>query len=92
MYHYKNITAGAPTTTICSSTPGVLHAITINKMTASAVIVAYDGVDATGIVIATITNPGALLKSQDTLIYDVATKRGLCIVTTTAQDITISYN
>jgi len=90
--NYKNITLGAPTTTVLKTTQGVLHSITINKKAASAIIAIYDGITAaTGTLIGTITNPGTLLSSQETLIYDVAFSKGLTIVTTTAQDITVAY-
>jgi hypothetical protein len=93
MYNYTNITAAAPTTTICASRPGSLGKIIINKATASAVIIAYDDIVANAsAIIATITLPGTLLKSQDVLEYDIATKRGLTIVTSTgACDLTIAY-
>lgn len=91
-FAYKNITLGAPTTTAVKTLPGILHCITINKAAVSAIIAVYDGLSASGTLIATITMPATLLKNQVSLVYDVAFAVGLTIVTTTAQDITVSYN
>jgi hypothetical protein len=90
-YNFKNIIAGAPTTTTVKSGSGVLHAITINKAAANAIIAVYDGTAAQSNEIATITMPGTLLQNQITLFYDVAFVTSLTIVTTTAQDITVSF-
>jgi hypothetical protein len=90
-YNFKNITLGAPTTTTVKTGSGVLHNITINKATASAVIAIYDGAAATGTLIGTITMPATLLQTSVSLNYDVAFVTNLTIVTTTAQDITISF-
>ncbi|MFA6475726.1 MAG: hypothetical protein WCV88_06095 [Patescibacteria group bacterium] len=93
MFSHQNITLAAPTTTVVKTGSGSLHAITINKAAASAIIAIYDGITAaSGSLIGTITMPGTLLASQATLIYDVSFAEGLTIVTTTAQDITVSYN
>ena len=90
-YNFTNIIAGAPTTTTVKTGSGVLHNITINKAAANAIIAIYDGVAASSNEIATITMPATLLQSQVTLNYDVAFVTNLTIVTTTAQDITVSF-
>ena len=88
---YTNITLAAPTTTVVHSTPGKLHAITINEAAANGVITVYDGLDANGTVIATITMPATLLENQKTLVYNINFNKGLTVVTSTAaQDITVS--
>jgi len=90
-FNFSNITG--TTTTLVSSGEGVLHNITINKAVASSVVTIYDGLTAAaGTKIGTITLPGTLLRSQDTLTYDVTFKVGLTIVTASgASDITVSY-
>jgi hypothetical protein len=89
---FNNITAAAPTTSVLRRGQGILHSITINKAAINGVITVYDGIDATGTLIGTITSPATLLANQNTLIYDVCFNKGLTIVTsTTAQDITVSY-
>ena len=93
VFKYNNIILSAPTTTVVSTGEGVLHAITINKAVVSAVITIYDGISvAAGTLIGTITLPATLLKNQDVLLYDIAFKKGLTIVTATgACDLTVSY-
>ena len=88
-FTYKNITLAAPTTTVVKTISGVLHAITFNKPANTGVVSVYDGVSASGTLIATITHADAVPK---TLFFDVVFAVGLCIVTATAaQDITVSY-
>ena len=92
MFNFKNITLAAPTTTVVKTGIGDFNGITINKATANAVITIYDGTDANGTLIGTITLPATLLKSQDFLPYNVSFRKGLTIVTSTAAcDLTISY-
>jgi hypothetical protein len=92
MFNYTNITAAAPTTTVVKTGIGDFNGITINKATANAVITIYDGTDANGTVIGTITMPATLLANQDFLPYNVSFRKGLTIVTATAaQDLTVSY-
>ena len=92
MFNYQNITLAAPTTTVVKTGSGEFQGITINKATATAVITIYDGIDATGTLIGTITLPATLLVSQDFIIYNVSFNKGLTIVTSTAAcDLTISY-
>ena len=87
-YDYKNLEANA--TTLIRTGAGVLHAITINTKGASAnVITVYDGISASGTLIATIdstVDPG-------TFFYDVSFNTGLTIVigTGTAAKITVAW-
>ena len=88
-----NITLAAPTTTLIKTGVGLLHAVIINKPLANGVIAIYDGVDATGTLLATITKPATLLSDQvNTILYDISFSIGLCIVTSgAAQDVTVAY-
>jgi hypothetical protein len=90
---FTNITLGAPTTTTITIYPCILSGIVINKAAASAVIAIYNGATvASGTLIGTITMPGTLLESQKALDYkDIDCDKGLTIVTTTAQDITVIH-
>jgi len=91
-YMNNYITLAAPTTTAIATGPTILHSIVINKCAANGVITVYDGVDATGTVKAIITMPAALLKNQETMIYDTVFNKGICIVTSgAAQDISVMY-
>jgi len=86
---YKNITLAAPTTTVVKTGPGFLDKIVLNKGAATGTATVYDGVDALGTVIATITGGDALPRS---LHYGVKFNVGLTIVTATAaMDITVVY-
>lgn len=90
---YSNITLGAPTTTVLSTGPTILDGITINKAAANAIIVIYDGITAaSGTVVGTITMPATLLSSQHSINYfGLCLNKGLCLVSTTAQDITVAF-
>lgn len=91
-FSYLNITLAAPTTTTVKSGAGMLHLIQINKAAANAVITIYDNTAGSGTVIATITQPAAVLASQITMLYDVKFSTGLTLVTSAAaQDITVAY-
>ncbi len=91
-FGYLNIVLAAPTTTTVKSGAGFLHAIIVNKAAATGVITVYDNTAASGTLIATITQPAAVVESQFSLTYDVAFATGLTIVTATAaQDITVSF-
>jgi hypothetical protein len=87
-----NITLAAPTTTLVFSGKGVLHSVVINKPLANGSIILYDAITATN-AFASIIKPATLLSdAADTIIYDVAIKTGLCIVTSAAaQDITVTW-
>lgn len=89
-YNSSHITAAAPTTTVVKTGQGVLHSITLNKPTATAVITVYDNTAASGTVIGIITIPAN--PQPATLVYDVTFNTGLTIKTeTAASDITVSY-
>ena len=86
--------ASATTTTV-KPTNGYLHTVTINGGVAGAVTL-YDiagggctGTPASG-KFATIETIGAT--NPVTLIYDLATKNGICVVTAAATDLTVSFN
>lgn len=88
---FRNI-AGAATTTVVSGS-GTLYGITVNKAVLSGVITIYDNTAASGTLIATITNPAALLHSQISLDYkELVFRTGLTIVTSAADDITVVYS
>ncbi len=90
-FSYTNITLAAPTTTVVKSGAGLLHCIQINKAVATGVITVYDNTAASGTVIATITQPAAVLATTQNCLYDVKFNTGLTVVTSTAaQDITVS--
>lgn len=89
-YNHSHITAAAPTTTVVKTGQGVLHTITLNKPTATAVITIYDNTAASGTVLGIITVPAS--PQPVTLTYDVTFTVGLTIKTeTAASDITVSY-
>lgn len=91
-FSYTPITLAAPTTTVVKSGAGFLHAIIINKATATGVITIYDNTAASGTIIATITQPAAVLATSYVLPYNVSFATGLTIVTSAAaQDITVSW-
>ena len=82
--------AGAATTTVKTG-QGVLHSIVINKAVATGVVTVYDNTTNSGTKLATITQPAAVVQSQDTLVYDCLFSIGLTIVTSAADDITVTY-
>lgn len=87
---FSNITT--TTTTTVKSGKGNLHAIIINTPVASGTITMFDNTAGSGTKIATITNPVSLLgMGPISAVYDIAFATGLTIVTTGAQDITVSY-
>lgn len=89
-YNYRNITAAAPTTTVVKTGAGILHSITFNTPTATAVITIYDNTSAAGTKIGTITVPAS--PQAVTLMYDVVFGTGLTFTTATAAcDITVAY-
>lgn len=89
-YSFLNITAAAPTTTVVRTGSGILHTITFNKPTATAVITVYDNTAASGTIIGTITIPASPMPV--TLTYDARFDTGLTILTATAaSDITVTY-
>lgn len=85
---YKNITT--KTTTLVATGLHRLHAVRINTAGSADVVKVYDGTDATGYLICTIT---AAPVGAD-LDYDVPVTTGICVVTsgTTAGDYTITFD
>ena len=89
-WNYANVTLAAPTTTTVKTGAGVLHSITLNKPTATAIIIIYDNTAASGTIIGTITVPAS--PQPVTLYYDATFNTGLTLRTTTAaSDITVTY-
>lgn len=87
---FLNITSAA-TTVVCAK-GGVLRSLTINKPVATGTITMYDNASAgSGTKIGTITFPATVLANQVTLFYDIAFSNGLTIVTTEANDFTVSF-
>lgn len=87
--NYKNITT--QTTTLVKSGAGFLFGLDFTA-TAAGTITIYDGLDATGVKMRTITSPGTLLQSEVNKVLNLAFSIGLTIVTGGAsQDIVVSY-
>ena len=86
-YRYAHIST-ATTTNLSNGIPRELGKVTINGGTAG-VITIYDSDDTSGTVIAVIEAIGAT--NPTTLHYDIATTKGLCVVTAAATDVTVSY-
>ena len=87
-YNPTNITT--QDTFLLATNNGVLHAITFNKPLATGTVAIYNGIDAGGVLLGTITTPTG--PQPVTMIYDIAFAVGLCIVTGGAnQDITIMW-
>lgn len=89
-FTYRNLAANG--TTLIRTGPGILHSITINDAGASSnVCTVYDGLSASGTVIATIDTAAAT--TPVTLLYDVQFNTGLTIViaTGTAANITVAW-
>lgn len=85
---YRNITT--QTTTVCKVGPGVLHSITFNTPTATAVVTVFDNTAASGTQICKFTVPASPMPV--TLNYDVRFSTGLTVLTATADsDITVSF-
>jgi len=87
---YTSVNITSQTTTLVATGNGVLHTITFNKPAQSGTVAIYNGIDNTGVLLATITIPAS--PKPLTLTYDIAFGVGLCVVTAGAdQDITIMY-
>ena len=90
-YSFVNITTATTTNNIATG-PGFIHSIIINKPLASGTITIYNNTSNSGAKVGTITMPGTLLSDgPKTVVYDVECSVGISIVTTEAQDITVSY-
>lgn len=83
-YSFNHITTA--TTTTAKSGAGTLHTIAVNKGVAVATITVYDNTAGSGTVIAVIAadNPA-------TYTYDIAFATGCTLVTSGANDVTVSY-
>ena len=78
-------------TTLVKTGQGFLHMIDFTA-TASGVITIYDGIDASGTKLRTITTPATVLQNEVNKQLDISFSVGLCIVTSVAtQDILVSY-
>ena len=88
-FGYFNITG--TNTYVLKTGSGKLHSITFNKPVATGVVLIYNNSAGEGTLIGTITVPAN--PQPSTLLYDIDFESGLTIVVTTAaQDITVSYN
>jgi hypothetical protein len=83
----KNITSA--TTTAVKATPGILIRVTVNKPVSGSTITIYNNTAASGTKVATITN------STDTkpyyLDFGCWCDTGITVVTSGADDVTITY-
>jgi len=89
---FRNVTAD----TVVKTGKGVLHSIVLNGVTTVGDIVVYDGVDATGTVIATLNVRTAVSVSYQgiTLLYDCKIATGIFVdfsSSTFAGNITVTY-
>lgn len=90
-YPFENITSAD--TTVVKDSPGTLRSVCLNTLAASGVVTLYNNTEASGAVIATITNPETLLSEGPICVsYNSSFDVGLTVVTTGVQDITITYN
>jgi hypothetical protein len=89
---YSGLNISTATTTVVKTGVGMLHSIVVNKHVATGVITIYDNTAASGTKLATITTGAALLSDPPLdAIYDISFTTGLTIVTSQAEDITVSY-
>jgi len=92
MYNYtgpgKVYNIDADGTYLVHTGGGALKHITVNGGTKTGTIAVYDGVDATGTLIATI---GANQVNGDVYIYDCIISTGITIVASADVDITVCY-
>lgn len=80
------------TTTVIKTGAGVLHKVCINTYAASGTITIYNNTAGSGAKIATVTNPATLLaEGPNCAVYDAFFSVGLTVVTTSTQDITVTY-
>jgi hypothetical protein len=85
-YAAKNITTSA--STLVKTGVGTFGRVTVNTAQAGATVTAYDGIDNTGVKLATIS-----AAAQVSLAFGVALATGLYVVTAgaTPADITVAY-
>lgn len=80
------------TTTVVSAQPCTLYRIVNNKKVASSAITIYDHASAaSGTKVGTITNPATLLDNQQVYEYGCYCGKGITIVTSQADDITVVW-
>jgi len=82
-------------TVLVSGRPGALHTIVVNGLTTAGDITVYDGVDATGSVIAVLhLNPATSISVQPiTFTYDLKVATGIYIAydDSVVADLTVTY-
>ena len=80
---------------LVSGAPGTLHTIVVNGLTTAGDVTVYDGVDATGSVIAVLhLDPTTSVSVQPiTFLYDAKVDTGIYIVydQSVAADLTVTY-
>jgi hypothetical protein len=91
MASYTNITEQGTFT--LKAERGRLMRVVLNKATANGVVTVYDSTDGSGVTVATITSPAALLQSHTVLTYKAELQVGLTVVTSGAnQDVTVMWD
>lgn len=92
--HYKHIATNA--TTLVRTGPGILWSVAINSAGSGNTVTIYDGVDATGAVIAVYHTDAiyANVATTVTMQYGVAVATGITVVTSggSACDLTVVYS
>jgi hypothetical protein len=84
MNSYKHIATAA--TTVVKSGPSTLRDVIVNGGT-TGIVTVYDGIDATGDVVAII----AAVTEPLQLTFDISMGKGITIVTAANTDVTITY-
>ena len=79
------------TTTTVKSGAGVLGSLVVNRANSLSTITIYNNTAGAGSVIAAITHPLTVLSSQYPLAYNCKFTNGLTIVTSSTDDITVTY-
>lgn len=79
------------TTTTAKSGAGVLGTIIVNKANSLSTVTVYDNTAGSGTIIALMTHPLTLLASQYSLTFNCKFSTGLTIVTSSNDDITVTY-
>lgn len=88
---FTNIAGAA--TTVVRARSCVLRRVTINKAVATGVVTIYDNASAaSGTKLATITQPAAVVQSQQLLEYNARMTNGITVVTGAADDITVVWD
>lgn len=87
-FTYKNITTLA--STVVKTGSGSLHAIILNT-TAAGTVTIFDNSACSGTKIATLATFATAAPVQPPQVYDVTFNTGLCVQTSVAEDITVSF-